>query len=71
MTVGGSDNPGSLEVQNPGTHPPLSSDDEGVYTCEIADETGEINFLCVGLYLSGFTGKHSVQLRLAELFFGS
>ena len=59
MTVGGSDSPGSLEVGNPNTHPPLSSDNEGVYTCEIADETGETNFLCVGLYLSGFSGKRT------------
>jgi len=59
VTVGGSDNPGSLQVENPNTHPPLSSDNEGVYTCEIADETVETNFLYVGLYLNGFSGKQT------------
>ena len=62
VTVGGSDNPGSLQVENPNTHPPLSSDDEGVYTCEIADETGERNSLHVGLYLSGFSGEQACCL---------
>ena len=59
VRVGGSYSPGSVEVQTPDTSSPLSSANEGVYTCVIPDESGETNYLYVGIYLSGFSSKQS------------
>ena len=58
VTIGGSYNPGSVNIQTPSTNPSLSSADEGVYTCSIPDESRNVNYLHIGIYLSGFTSKY-------------
>ena len=47
VTVGGSGNPGFLSIRSP--H--LSHDDQGVYTCQIPDEDGQMQTIHVGIYL--------------------
>lgn len=55
VIVGDNNNPGSLEV-----HIPSESDqiDEGVFTCAIPDDTGEIQYLYVGIYQHAVVGKY-------------
>ena len=49
--------PGQLRVYNSRIHNSLTSSDEGVYTCHITLQNGELRDINVGLYPSGFTSK--------------
>ena len=57
VVFGDSNNPGQLMVEAPLSSPPVTAIHEGVYTCAIPDETGEINYVFIGIYLEGFSGK--------------
>ena len=63
VTVGDNSNPGSLEVQIPSESDQI---DEGVFTCAIPDDTGEIQYLYVGIYQYTIVGKYA----LFALMFG-
>ena len=60
ITVGGLDDPGftSIEIKDGAS---LTIDDEGVYTCIIPDENGDMQYLFVGLYRRGFNSKESID----------
>ena len=49
--------PGQLRVYNSRIHNALTSSDQGVYTCRITLQSGELRDINVGLYPSGFTSK--------------
>ena len=50
--------PGSLRFLNrDGTHPALTAADEGVYSCRIPDETGNVVDVNIGVYRNGFNSE--------------
>lgn len=51
ILFGGSNIPGQLLVETPLSNPPLTTSHEGVYTCAMPNEDGEIEYLYIGLYL--------------------
>lgn len=51
---GSANNPGLIHVRNSRT---LAAEYEGVYTCQIPDESGTMARVNVGLYLHGIKGK--------------
>ena len=55
VTVGGNENPGSLQVVTP-VDSSLTAANEGVYTCIIPDNKGITKDLYVGIYLADFNG---------------
>lgn len=57
VIVGDNSNPGSLEVQIPSESDQI---DEGVFTCAIPDDTGEIQYLYVGIYQYTVVGKYAL-----------
>jgi hypothetical protein len=59
VTIGGLDDPGftSIKIKDGAS---LTLDDEGVYTCTIPDENGDMQYLFVGLYGRGFNSKESI-----------
>lgn len=74
VTVGGLDDPGFTSIEiNDGAS--LTLDDEGVYTCIIPDENGDIQYLFVGLYGRGFNSEESlidfINFLMISLFFYS
>lgn len=71
ITVGASDDPGftSIKIKDGAS---LTPDDEGVYTCMIPDENGDMWYLFVGLYGRGFNSKKSIgfmKFLIISLFF--
>lgn len=62
ITIGGVDDPGliSMEIKDGAT---FTLDDEGVYTCIIPDENGDMQYLFVGLYGRGFNSKESIDFH--------
>ncbi len=54
VLVGGDSSPGSITLL---TRSPLADEHEGVYTCLMPDQNGEMQYLHVGLYLNGFSSK--------------
>ena len=56
IVVGGSDDPGYLSVQV-ASGVPFTDMEQGVYTCRIPDETGEEQYIHIGLYLPDFDCK--------------
>ena len=56
IITGDIDDPGftSIELQSGVS---LASRDEGIYTCVIPDENGNVHYLYVGIYLRGFNSK--------------
>ena len=55
---GGSGHPGSVQFRNHvGAETALTADDEGVYTCRIPDETGNVVDVNIGVYRNGFNSK--------------
>lgn len=44
--------PGQLVVETPLSNPPLTTTHEGVYTCVMPNEDGEIEYLRIGIYLN-------------------
>ena len=52
IIFGDSNNPGQLLIETPSTNPPISMAHEGVYTCTIPDESGQIEYLHIGIYLN-------------------
>ena len=63
ITVGDLDDPGftSIELEDGAS---LAVEDEGVYTCIIPDENGDIHYLSVGLYGRGFNSKEHIHINL-------
>lgn len=63
ITVGASDNPGftSIKIRDGAS---LTPDYEGVYTCLIPDENGDMQYLFVGLYGRGFNSKESISFMM-------
>ena len=49
--------PGELRVVNPLSQNILNADDQGVYTCRIPLQSGEMRDINVGIYPSGFNSK--------------
>ena len=58
MIFGDSNNPGQLLIQTPTTNPPITSTEEGVYTCIIPNENGDDEYLHIGIYRT--TSKFNV-----------
>ena len=60
VSVGDTTDPGitSIELQ---TGVSLSTRDEGIYTCIIPDENGDVQYLYAGLYQRGFNGNGSTH----------
>ena len=56
VTVGGSDDPGYVEIAVSSSQV-LTLTDQGVYTCSIPDETGVNIPLHVGIYLEAYIGE--------------
>ena len=57
--------PGELVIQNRvGTHIALPSNQQGVYTCRIPLQDGEIRIFNIGLYPSGFNSELLVSHAL-------
>ena len=52
VVVGDANNPGTVKV----TRSRISSENEGVYTCRIPDQSGEIIDVNVGLFQHNFSG---------------
>ena len=53
--------PGELEVINiAGTHVAFTSSEQGVYTCRIPLQSGEIREINIGIYPSGFNSEYEV-----------
>ena len=52
VIFGGSNIPGLLLVNTPLSNPPLSITHEGVYTCGMPNEDGDIEYLYIGIYLN-------------------
>ena len=59
ITIGGDNNPGSVVIETPDVNLSLSQSHEGIYTCIIPDETEEIHYLYIGIYLNGFDSKYA------------
>ena len=52
------DNGGELRVENiAGTHSPLTASEQGVYTCRIPLEGGEMREINIGVYPSEFSSE--------------
>ena len=49
--------PGELRVQNTLSQNILTAGDQGVYTCHIPLQSGEMNTINIGIYPSGFYSK--------------
>ena len=57
--------PGELSVVNfVANSTALNASGQGVYTCRIPLQSGQIRELNIGIYPSGFTGKFCFQIRL-------
>lgn len=57
IITGDADDPGFTSVElKDGVS--LASRDQGVYSCVIPDENGNVHYLYVGLYLRGFNSKY-------------
>ena len=52
VAFGDGGNPGQVLIETPTSNPPIATSHEGVYTCVIPDESGDSQYLHVGLYLS-------------------
>ena len=52
--------PGELRVENRHPLPPLTASDQGVYTCCIPLQSGEMRDIHVGIYPSGFNSKYTI-----------
>ena len=59
VSIGGIDNPGLIHVRSYRT---LYATYQGVYTCRIPDETGNIMDISVGLYRYDFNSESSITL---------
>ena len=49
--------PGELTVENRPSQSSLTARDQGVYTCRIPLQSGELRDINIGIYPSGFTSK--------------
>ena len=54
--------PGELTVENKHNQTVLTASDQGVYTCRIPLQSGEMRDINVGLYPSGFNSKWSTSI---------
>lgn len=54
---GSANNPGLIHIRN---SRPFAPDYEGIYTCQIPDESGTMAQVNVGLYLNGTKGKKNI-----------
>lgn len=59
VTVGGTGDPGSLEI-TAAVFPVFEESDHGVYTCSMPDHLGHIQHFYVGLYTAEFSGLLSL-----------
>ena len=50
--------PGELRVDNTLSQNVLTASDQGVYTCRIPLQSGDMRDINVGIYPSGFNGKY-------------
>ena len=68
ITVGGLDDPGftSIELKDGAS---LAVEDEGVYTCIIPNENGDMQYLFVGLYRRQFNSKDWSNTRHKSYYF--
>ena len=53
---------GELTVENTPSQNVLTASDQGVYTCRIPLQSGEMRHINVGLYPSGFNSKWSTSI---------
>ena len=49
--------PGQIGVENTPNHSRLTAHDQGVYTCRIPLQSGEMRDINIGIYPSGFNSK--------------
>ena len=57
--------PGELGVENPLSQNILTADDQGVYTCRIPLQSGEMRDINVGVYPSEFNSKYVEKVNYA------
>ena len=57
--------PGELKVQHTPTQNILTADDQGVYTCHIPLQSGEMRDINVGIYPSEFNSKYVEKVSYA------
>ena len=57
VIFGDDSNPGQVMIETPLGNPSITTADEGVYTCAIPNNSGEIEYLHVGIYLLGSSGE--------------
>ena len=55
--TGSGSHPGSVQFRNRAGAETLTAADEGVYTCRIPDETGNVVDVNIGVYRNGFNSK--------------
>ena len=56
VSVGDPSDPGFVSIRL-APEATFTGDDEGVYTCEIPDERGNLQLIRVGIYRDGFSGE--------------
>ena len=66
VIFGDNNNPGQMIVETPITNPSIMATHEGVYTCMIPNESDDIEYLRIGIYLSGSSGE-----CISNVFYGS
>ena len=54
--------PGELRVENSPSQDTLTDQDQGVYTCVIPLQSGEMRDINIGIYPSGFNSKYPYAL---------
>ena len=57
VIFGDNNNPGQMTIETPITNPSIMATHEGVYTCMIPNESDDVEYLRVGIYLSGSSGE--------------
>ena len=57
VIIGDDSDPGQLVIETPLGNPSITSTHEGVYTCAIPNNSGEMEYLHIGVYLFGSSGQ--------------
>ena len=57
VIFGDNNNPGQMMIETSITNPSIMATHEGVYTCMIPNENDDIEYLRIGIYLSGSSGE--------------
>ena len=58
VIFGDDSNPGQLVIETPLKNPSITTAHEGVYSCAIPNNSGETEYVYVGIYLHGSVGQY-------------